>query len=62
MSWNKSNNYNNMHGATINKYPIYIKKQQDCLFEQTKSNFCTAQVLHQQQNYIKNVKQSDTCA
>jgi hypothetical protein len=40
---------------------LYIKKQEDCLFEHTKNNFSTVQVLQQQQKCIKNVQQSDTC-
>ena len=41
---------------------LYIKKQQDCLFEHTKNNFSTVQVLQQLQKYIKKVHQSDTGA
>jgi len=40
---------------------LYIKKQQDCLFEHTKNNFSTVLVLQQQQKFFKNVQQRDTC-
>jgi hypothetical protein len=47
--------------ATFLKGILYIKKQQVCLFEHTKNNFSTAQVLQQKQKCIKNAQQSDTC-